>query len=207
MTDVGRIGVFGASGSGKSAWVKQQIQGRGRVVVFDPMQEYQALGFKTVRKVDQVRLAMRDDWAGFRVAFVPAPGLERRDLSQLCNLLAKSQEHILNGGKGVPMTLVAEELNLASSANGSCPGFADLCSRGRHYQIALIGVSQRIAEVSTRFRGNTTEAVILRQRGSNDIKAASELLGIPRSEIEALGNLEYLHERRGEVTRGRLKFS
>ena len=51
------------------------------------------------------------------------------------------------------------------------PGFAEMCSRGRHYGLDMIGVSQRIAEVSTRFRGNCSETVVFRQKGPRDNKA------------------------------------
>ena len=64
------------------------------------------------------------------------------------------------------MTLVVEEMNLSFPVAGGvhkCTGFAEICSRGRHYGIDVIGASQRIAEVDTRFRGNCTESVVLRQ--------------------------------------------
>jgi len=42
--------VCGSSGSGKSAWTKRQIKGRGRVIVWDVDEEYiNEQGFQAVR--------------------------------------------------------------------------------------------------------------------------------------------------------------
>jgi len=37
-----RVGVWGATGSGKSSYVKRQLAKRKRVVIFDPQGEYDA---------------------------------------------------------------------------------------------------------------------------------------------------------------------
>lgn len=209
-SDAGRIGVWGRSGSGKSTYVKHRIKGQRRVVIFDPMAEYGRLGFKTVHRVDDVRKAMAADWRGFRVAFVPRAGLEPRDLSALCRLLLMAQEPYERGKQSLGMTLVVEEMSLSFPNGGGvqkAPSFAKVCSMGRHYGIEVIGVSQRIAEVATRFRGNCTETVALRQKGPRDLAAAAAELGVAQTQVEALKPLEYLHEKNGAVTKGRVKFS
>jgi len=112
-------------------------------------------------------------------------------------------------GKGQGITLVVEEMNLSFPVHGGeakARGFAEVCSRGRHYGIEVFGLSQRIAEVSTRFRGNCTETVVLRQQGPRDLSAAVDALGGHKAQIAALRNLDYLHERQGEVKSGKIKF-
>ena len=75
MTDtaeqVGRVGVWGASGSGKSSYVKRQLAKRNRVVIFDPQGEYDAT---QAQSVEAVRLEMMRNWSGFRIAYRPPPG-------------------------------------------------------------------------------------------------------------------------------------
>lgn len=202
-----RIGVWGASGSGKSSYVKRATKGRRRVVVFDPLDEYGPLCRVRVETVDAVRAAMRADWSGFRIAYVPPAGQEPRALSQLCRLLIAAQAPFKMTGKGAGLTLIVEELNLSFPVSGGeakCTGFAEICSRGRHYGIEVYGLSQRIAEVATRFRGNCTETVVLRQQGPRDLKAATDAIGGHKDAIAALRDLDYLHERGGTVTPGRL---
>ncbi len=209
-SNAGRIGVWGRSGSGKSSYVKQALKGRKRVVVFDPLEEYGAQGCKTVRTVDAVRKAMRDNWKGFRVAFVPTAGKESAQLSALCRLLIAAQEPFkASRGKGEILTLVVEEMNTCFPVAGGAakaPGFADVCSRGRHFGIEVYGLSQRIAEVDTRFRGNCTETVALKQKGPRDIKAAADELGCGTGRITALEPLHYLHEKDGQITPGKITF-
>lgn len=208
-SNAGRIGIWGRSGSGKSTYAKRLIKGRKRIVVFDPLSEYGGAGFKVVHTVDAVRRAMRADWRGFRIAIVPSAGSEPRTLSSLCKLLMAAQQPYKETGKGAGVTLVVEEMSLSFPVSGGAqkaPGFAQVCSMGRHYGIEVIGISQRIAEVATRFRGNCTETVVLRQKGPRDLDAAAAELGVGRAQVEALGRLEYLHEKDGKITPGKLKF-
>ena len=211
-----RIGVWGRSGSGKSSYVKKMLKGQKRLVIFDPLAEYgEALRIRTVEhrnrnSLDDVRKAMIDDWSGFRVAYVPPAGKEAAALSALCRLLFAAQQPFKDGKRGAKMlTLVVEEMNLSFPVAGGaqkCPGFADVCSRGRHYGIEVIGVSQRIAEVATRFRNNCDETVVLAQKGPRDLDAAAAELGGDKGAVKGLDNLEYIHERHGVLTRGKVTF-
>ncbi len=214
-SNAGRMGVWGASGSGKSSYVKRHIKARKRLVIFDPLEEYgPELRIRSVThsardSLDQVRQAMIDDWQGFRVAYVPPSGKEPAALSALCKLLMAAQQPFKDGKSKAGITLVVEEMNMSFPVSGGaqkCPGFADVCSRGRHYGIEVIGVSQRIAEVATRFRSNNDETVVLRQKGPRDLDAAANELGTTKDVVARLKNLEYLHERHGTVTPGKITF-
>lgn len=208
-SNAGRIGIWGASGSGKSAYVKRRIKGLQRVIVFDPNREYAAEKMVECTTVEDVRLAMRAKWKTFRIAYVPPPGKEPRALSQLCRFLIKAQEPFKSGKCGL-CTLVVEEMNLSFPVHGGdakSPGFAEVCSRGRHSGIEVLGLSQRIAEVSTRFRGNCTETVVLRQQGARDVAAAAETIGVDKARVSGIAKLEYLHEVDGVVTPGKISFS
>lgn len=217
-SDAGRVGVWGRSGSGKSSYVKREIGARKRLVIFDPLQEYgPELRIRTVEHVarnslDQVRQAMIADWRGFRVSYVPPAGKEPAALSALCKLLKAAQQPYKDGARGAQtMTLVVEEMNLCFPVHGGdskCPGFAELCSRGRHYGIDIIGVSQRVHEVSKRFRGNTTETVVLAQSDKDDAAAAAKMLGRDGvKKVDGLQNLEFLRKGVGpEIQRGKITF-
>jgi len=207
-SNAGRIGVWGASGSGKSSYVKKAIKGRG-MVVFDPLDEYGPLCKVSVGTLEGVRKAMADDWSGFQIAYVPPAGKEPKALSSISKLLMAAQQPYKDTGKGKGVTLVVEEMNLSFPVHGGeakAPGFAEICSRGRHYGIEVFGLSQRIAEVSTRFRGNCTETVVLRQQGPRDQAAATDAIGGRKAEIAALSNLEYIHERQGNIKKGKISY-
>lgn len=213
VSDAGRYAVFGASGSGKSQYVKHALRDRKRLVAFDPMDEYGTRdGFGYVacdtrcETLEEVRIAMRRDWRSFRIAFVPKAGREAQQLSALCKLLKAAQTPIKGSSKGPMLTLAADELNLSFPIHGAVKnnGFAELCSRGRHYWIELWGAAQRISEVSTRFRGNVTETVILRTQGATDVNNAADATGATKDQIKALQNLDYIVARSGKITFGRV---
>jgi DNA helicase HerA-like ATPase len=210
-SNAGRIGIWGASGSGKSSLAKRMLKGRGRVVVFDPLDEYAAQGMKAVRRGQDMVAGIAANWRGFRLAYVPRAGREAAHLSQMSFTLMKVQAaYKASGGrKGAPLVLVVEEMNLPFPVHGGaekCPGFAEICSRGRHYGIEVIGLSQRIAEVATRFRGNCTETYVLRQQGPRDVAAAADALGIDKGRVQGLRNLDWLHNKAGEIRAGKVTF-
>ena len=205
----GRTGVWGASGTGKSSYVKKAIKGRKRLIVFDPLDEYDKQAKTKATTLEAVRAAMRDNWAGFTIRYVPPAGAEPRALSALCKLVMAAQQPFKTSGRGAGVTLVVEEMNLSFPVAGGAqkaPGFAEVCSRGRHYGIEVFGLSQRIAEVSTRFRGNCDETVVLRQKGPRDLQAAADEIGGQRAAISALANFDYIHEKQGVITKGKIKF-
>jgi hypothetical protein len=179
------------------------------MVVFDPLDEYGPLCNVKATNLEQVRLAMRNNWRGFTVSYVPPAGKETRALSSLSRLLMKAQQPYKDGKGGEGLTLVVEEMNLSFPVHGGdakAPGFAEICSRGRHYGIEVFGLSQRIAEVATRFRGNCTETVVLRQQGPRDLDAAAAAIGCTKAEVAALRNLDFIHEKNGDKTKGKVTF-
>ncbi len=209
FSEAGRIGIWGRSGSGKSTRAKRLIAKRKRAVVFDPQDEYQhERGFFRVTTIDQVRAYMARNWRrNFRVAYVPPAGQEMAALDRLSKLLKVAQRPFFDGHDERQICLLVEEMNECFPVTGrprAFGGFGDLCSRGRHSGIELIGVSQRIAEVNTRFRGNCTETYVFRQKGPRDLKAASdELGGVSTAEIQALQPHHYIHEKNGTITKGK----
>lgn len=209
-SNAGRIGVFGASGSGKSAYTKERLRGANRVVVFDPLDEYTELpGFRSVESINDVIRDMKARWKTFRVAYVPPSGDEMRALNTLSDLLLKVQRPFREGGAGGPVTFVVEEMNLGFPVNiGShkVKRFAEICSRGRHFGIEVIGVSQRLAEVDTRFRGNCTETVIFNQVGTRDRQAAAAILGCSAQKVGGLPKLHYVTRNGLDLTSGVVTF-
>lgn len=208
-SDAGRVGVWGRSGSGKSTYVKAMFGARARLVVFDPLDEYRELpGFVRATSIRGVRDAMAKRWgAGFRIAYIPAAGAEAARLSELSWLLCKAQARFKAGQDSREITLVVEEMNTCFPVHGLSPdimGFGEICSRGRHYGIEVAGVSQRIAEVNTRFRGNCTETIVFPQQGPRDVRAARDALGfVSEQEIMALADHHYIRVARGQKSTGK----
>lgn len=203
----GRVVVVGASGSGKSAYVKRYVGGQGRVLALDPMDEYSAQGFKRCTSVEQVRAAMRVSFKRFKIAYVPKSADEMGALNRLSHLALVAQQP-WRGKKGPELVLVVEEMNTCFPLHkaSKVPAFAEVCSRGRHSHIHVVGVTQRLAEIDTRFRGNLTEAVVFRQTAPVDVRAVVDATGTPANRVSALKKLEYLQTKEGQITPGVLTF-
>lgn len=218
-----RIGIFGGSGSGKTTFAKAVTDGMTRIVYFDPQGDYAGMcktviDHKSADALDQVRAAMAADPSGFRICYIPPPGQEPaalnvlsaqiwegmhryRELRRPLDEAARTgdKKAVLNLVQQLPpkITLAMDEMNTAFPVHGGdsiVPAYSNLCSRGRASGINLIGISQGIQEVSTRFRRNANQLIILRQEGKADIAQAEAALGVPRASIEALKPFEYFHK-------------
>lgn len=202
MADVGRIGVFGRSGCGKTTLVRELLRGRDRVVIFDPLDEYTGHRCRTVR---EVLAALRQRWGERRwvVRYVPPAGAEPRALHLLSLVLARAQAPYRAGQDRRVLTLAVDELNLSYPVHAlpaDCQGIAELCSRGRHYGIELIGVSQRVAEVNARFRGNLTEGWYGAQPDHTSRRAVLDAIGPEhRQVLAALPPYRWIQVRDGRV--------
>lgn len=211
MSNAFRIGIYGASGLGKTTLARHLIKDVKRLIVFDPMEDYGGgKGWITCHSISEVRAAVKKKWkTGFRVSFIPTVGKEPEDLNNLSWFCLKAQKNYKgNENKHPTLTLVADELNLAfpaRSAKSEHNGFPNICSRGRHYGINVYGISQRVAEVHVRFRGNTSAMYILRQGDLLDIDTlARMLISTPKKALISLKNFEFIYYQGGDTKLGKV---
>lgn len=206
MTQAKRIGIYGASGSGKTTKALQLIKSLSRVVVFDPVDEWGDHGY-TRTNLANIRQDLAKRWrTGFRLAVVPAYGAEPKLLHRLSETVRDAQ---VETNAAAPICFVVDELNTGfpvTSLPADMLGFGELCSRGRHWAVNVVGITQRIAEVNTRWRGNTSCSFIFRQASTPDVKAAEALLPPGhRGKVSQLQNFHYLYVEQGSVSTGQVK--
>ena len=201
------VGNWGRGRSGKTTNVKALIDGQPRVVVFDLMDEY---GDVIGARADQLRgvlEAVKAGWRdGFRVRYVPSRDADLiAALDCLARLVRDIQQPYMERKDARQVVLVVDEL-AASFPNRNHYGnaFADLCSRGGHYGVNVIGTSQRPAEVATTFRGNTTLDYYFALSDHVDIEAVAKKIGPEHARrLRAFSFDQYLKFIAGEVTEGR----
>lgn len=198
MSQAGRTGIYGASGSGKSTLMRSLIAKEPRLVLValdreDPA--WKGLGLRFVDKVTDVKAAIAKGMkAGrWRLCYVPPAHYELEALHEVSLLLRNVQDRTK---RRWPMTFAVDELHEAFP-NQKLPrtlmGFGELCSRGRARRIHMIGATQRVAEVNTRWRGNESERYIFRQGDKADVDQVARWLMGRREEVAGLKNYEYLH--------------
>jgi ABC-type dipeptide/oligopeptide/nickel transport system ATPase component len=208
IKNASRLGVYGRSGCGKSTRAKMMLKKVRRLVVFDPLDEYAEHGMTRVNSLKQFLTAIRRRWrGGFKVAYVPPAGQEKQALHGLSVVLRQIQEPYKLGADIRQITLLVEELNMSYPVHNlpdSMQGFSELCSRGRHYGINIIGVSQRVAEINTRFRGNTEGAYYFAQSDHSDITTIKKMIGpVHGATLAGLKDHEYLYVSGGKVQKGK----
>ncbi|WP_085908075.1 type IV secretory system conjugative DNA transfer family protein [Kiloniella majae] len=200
-----RMVIYGRSGSGKSHYGKKLIQGHDRIVCFDPEGEYGAeRGFVSTSSLSELLEILKDCHEGaFKVAYVPSALREEAELHEVASLLERLQEPYLNGKSDLKVTLLVDELNLSFPLNPrpDYSGFARLCSRGRKRGINIIGITQRPAEVSTRFRGNIDRLACFALSVPNDFHVITQTIG-PDAEraVRELPEYGHIFFENGEMT-------
>ncbi len=192
------VAVMGASGSGKSTFLKQTIRKTlpKRLLIWDPMTEYGDLGEPT-RTLSDVMAKMRDPV--FCIDFIPAadPEQMRKQFDLFCQLAFAAGN----------LTLIVEELAFVTSPSFAPPGWAAVTLKGRHKGLKVYGASQRPASIDKHFFSNATTVRTGRLNYAADIKTLANVLSIVPDQVQSLLPLEYLERdmSTGKVTAGTIK--
>jgi hypothetical protein len=195
------VAAIGARGTGKSAWVQQQLaQLRpARLAVWDLMQEYGHLP-STARLGDAIR-AMSS--RRFAIAFHPS-----RDDAERAKQFELWCRACLQAGQ---LQAVVEELRFVTSPSWAPAPWREMTLLGRHpkHSLSIIGTSQRPAQVDKDFFGNCDLIHCGRLVGQADAKTAAEVLGVDHRELLRMADLDYFERRAGagNASRGTLKFT
>ena len=200
------VAVMGASGTGKSAWTKQQLlAGRpDRLLIWDPEGEYTDLAHQVTDPRELMRLAQFDRFA---LAFygAAAPELAEQQFAFVCRLAFE-----LASRHGRPITFAADELQEVTKPNRAPPEWAAVVRRGRKFGISVYGIGQRPAEIDKTLFSNASRMHIGRLSFQDDQRTFGAALGVAPAEIAALDDLEYFDRdmRAGTpAVRGRLQFA
>jgi hypothetical protein len=203
------IAVMGASGSGKSAWIKQQLRAGNppALLVWDPQDEFDEFGLP-VSSMKDIIAAVRDAGPeGYRLVFKPGNAFSTYGpkFDIFCQVA-----YMANGG-----CVVVDELGDVTEPSRAPDGWSILSRKGRHKGITLFGAAQRPANIDKDFIGNSTLVHCSRLSYENDIKVMANALCVPADEIrnmkadEDTGDFDWIERanKSGAVRRGKLTFS
>lgn len=210
-----RVGIFGASGCGKTSKARELIRELNRVIYFEPLaDDLRRLEhedeFKTVAGLNSLAAEIAKHYqTGFKIAYYPGMQAEENELSIISNALMRIQS-----GYGLQhnaqITLVIDELDLAFpsgiSQRNPGNGFKNLCCRGRHTGINIVGISQRMHLIDNVFRANCSAFYLFRHSEPADIDVGVKILGREyRQTFKNLNNFEYVYKAGNQIFIHRLK--
>lgn len=181
------VAALGARGSGKSAWVKRQLEDARppRLLVWDPMREYAGVaGCIPMSDLAGVIRAMKG--ARWRIAYQPpdTAGMEEQ-FELLCRAIKAAKRCVF----------IAEELAFVTTPSRSPPAWRELCLLGRHTthaEATIIGVSQRPASIDKDFLSCCDVIHCGRLAYARDAAAVAPYLGIDHRELMTLADLHYI---------------
>lgn len=175
------IAVMGASGSGKSAWIKQQLRAGnpGRLLVWDPQDEFTAFG-RVITDPDELSgvIYAAGRAGGYRLVFQPGKRISTyaEKFDDFC------ETAYLSGNACV----VVDELGDVTEPSRAPDGWSVLSRKGRHRGLTVFGAAQRPANIDKDFIGNSSLVHCSRLSYETDIKVMANALGVPVQEVRDL---------------------
>jgi hypothetical protein len=196
------IAVMGASGSGKSTFIKRLIRKPkpNRLMIWDPMREYAEFG----QVFDSLELMVdtlgKQSAKKFSVVFQPASNEKARakQFDVFCGLAMALGD----------LTLVVEELKFVTKPGYAPIRWSAVTMTGRHKGLTVIGASQRPASIDKDFLGNCTCIRTGRLAYPEDVRSVSRAMQVSDTDIAALKPLEWIEKdmATGTVRNGKLVF-
>lgn len=182
------IAVMGASGSGKSLYVKRAIIASmpHRLLIWDPLNEYGTHGEKCTSLAEMVQACKAPR---FQKVFCPSgdPAQAKKQFDLFCQI----------GYAAGNLTMVCEELAFVTSPSWAPAGWSMATLKGRHKGLKIYGLSQRPAAVDKNFFGNATLIRTGRLNFAADVKVLANVLQVPADKVQALKPLEFIERDMG----------
>lgn len=163
--------VIGASGTGKSSYIKKKLLKRfQRLFIWSPLEKTDKYaefcnGTVTSKITEFIALVKKGTKA---IVYVPTgtDAAVKKQFDLFCRVVWEIENcHCL-----------VEELSRVTMASWAPPAWKNLSTAGRHQGITLIGVSQRPANIDKDFLGNCTEVRCYRVNYEEDAIVMSKSL-------------------------------
>lgn len=202
------IAAFGARGTGKTAWVKQQIKAARppRLMVWD---------FKNDPSLEGIGKPYRDIGA-FILSLKGKTFASRYLVNHGGDIQAQFNFFCLAAWQAGCLLMFVDELPEVTKANRAPPAWRRCVNVGRDYQeggarkwLSIIGAGQRPAECDKSFISNADVIHTGRLANTSDARELAQSLGCDFRDLLALPDLHWIERRAGQIepARGVLKFS
>ncbi len=172
------VGIAGATGSGKTTWLKRQLKRRKRVLIFDVKNEYGDIAHESFDSIAALAAKCRRVKSG-RFAFVPS---DKTDLEKFAAVV----------WAWANCTAVVEESSAFTHPGKASANYHRCITQGRGYGVRMFVVTQRPAESDKTIWGNASMIWCGRLSRQADRKSMAAEMDQPVSALNKLGKLQFL---------------
>lgn len=169
--DARRIGVFGASGCGKTYLATSFLPERGNVIIVDPKCEITQKGYAVV-----------DTVSGFLDAAAKQLPLRVIITGKDVNIVGRTVARFCFDYARQPLTLFIDECQeicpSGTARRDPANPILTIARMGRSRGISLIVASQRITAVDVNLRGNMNDLFLFRQGDFSDAQTVKRMIGV-----------------------------
>lgn len=190
----------GASRSGKTTWVAQEVAPAKRLLVWDYKGEWSVrYRCRRVTTFRELAAAIAPDAGPARIAYHRVTGMSA-DFETFCRLA-----WVYIRTHGAP--LVTEETSSVTSPGKAPVAWGDIIRMGLGYGSDIYAITQRPAESDKTALGNATVIHCGRMGTIDDRKTMAKYLDVPLADVERLLSFQYIERdnRTGELSRGRTR--
>lgn len=168
--------IMGASGTGKSHYIKAELAKANRAMVWDMEDEYDNV--PAVSLAELPAALHRAGRGNFRYRVIPSADADQRQKE--FDLFCRAAMAVGN------VLILAEELRFVTQPNKAPAGWAGVVLRGRKRGLQVIGASQRPASIDKDFLSNATFIRCGALGYPADRQAVAAVMGIDQAEIADL---------------------
>jgi ABC-type dipeptide/oligopeptide/nickel transport system ATPase component len=196
FTDIDKIVIMGTSGCGKSYLGKVIQLNFSRVIVFDPMDEYQTDQKNIIRSWEQFASFVNNEGEKNKFFKVIKFSFDDDDIERISFLdhAIKVLYHLGN------VTIVIEEMQLFSTPHSISKNLKNSMTTGRHQKLSFIITTQRPSLMNKTILSQSTHIFCGNLVDKNDILYVGNFIGADKNQLSSLkkGQFIWFHPQREE---------
>lgn len=197
----------GASQSGKTHWVRQQIKAAKRLLIWDCEAQYEDICTHVCTNLTQLLAIIKRNP---RVCKISYQASNLKDFEGFCKIAFLFCEfglsHLEKNGDPMPTYIVAEEISDVTSPSKAPNGWGILLRRGLKRNAHIYGITQRPSESDKTIIGNCSQMHVCGMSREGDAQYLARELRVPVAEIDAIdrSKFQFIHKnmRTGQITKG-----
>jgi hypothetical protein len=195
--------IIGASGSGKSAYLRDKIDFKQkRIIAWDPDEDFKLPRVRSLKVF--IALCKKSGFGGIRAALTIEPTEENFEkFAQLAFALCHCK---------APMTILADEIADVTRVSKASPHWGQLCRKVRKYGGVLCAITQRPQEADKTIFNQAKYKWCGALGSQSSYKTMSDEMGVSIGELKALDNIEqkqiqyWIKEGTGEAIKETMTF-